>query len=156
MLRFLSLAILLLIFCGASFAQQAPKPAGQAAPPNPCESAATQAELNKCSGEEYLKADERLNAVYKNLLRMLQQAVDDAKQQNDEALTKQAETATQKLRAAQSAWTEYRRLHCDAVKQQYKGGTIAPLEWATCMREVANHRIAELKSGYEIGDRKLE
>jgi uncharacterized protein YecT (DUF1311 family) len=94
--------------------------------------------------------------VYKNLLRMLRQAADDARKLKDETLTKQGETAARKLLAAQIAWGQYRALHCDAVKQQFEGGTIAPLEWATCMTETANHRIAELKSGYEIGDRRLE
>jgi len=156
MLKFLSLAILLFISCAASFAQEPRKPAAQVAQANPCEAATTQAELNKCSGEEHLKADEHLNAVYKNLLGMLQQTAHDAKQQKDEAQTKQAETAIQKLRGAQIAWGQYRTLHCDAVKQQFEGGSIAPLEWATCMRETANNRSGELKSGYEIGDRKLE
>jgi uncharacterized protein YecT (DUF1311 family) len=87
---------------------------------------------------------------------MLQQSADDAKKQKDDGLRKQVETAIQKLRAEQIAWDQYRTLHCDALQQQFEGGTIAPLEWATCMTETANHRIAELKSGYEIGDRKLE
>jgi uncharacterized protein YecT (DUF1311 family) len=156
MLKFLSFAILLLIFCSASFAQEPQRPVAEGAQPTPCASAMTQAELNKCSGEEFLKAGEHLTAVYKNLLQMLQQAADAATKQKDETLTKQAETAIQKLRAAQIAWGQYRALHCDAVKQQFEGGTIGPLEWATCMTEAANHRIAELKSGYEIGDRKLE
>ena len=78
------------------------------------------------------------------------------RRERDDARAKQAETAVEKLRAAEMAWIHYRDLHCDAVKQQYEGGSIAPLEWSTCMTETANHRIAELKSGYEIGDRKLE
>lgn len=155
-MKFLSLATLLILTCAASFAQEARRGAEPAAQANPCEAATTQVELNQCSGEEHLKTDEHLQRVYEKLLEMLQQNARDAKQQKDEALTKQAETALQKLRAAQMAWDQYRALHCDAVKQQYEGGTIAPLEWATCMTQTANHRIAELKSGYEIGDRKLE
>lgn len=154
--KFLSLAMLFSIFCAASFAQEPQKPVAEGAQTNACQSATTQAELNECSGEEFLKADEHLNAVYKNLLRMLRQAADDARKLKDETLTKQGETAAPKLLAARIAWGQYRALHCDAVKQQFEGGTIAPLEWATCMTETANHRIAELKSGYEIGDRRLE
>jgi uncharacterized protein YecT (DUF1311 family) len=126
--KFLSLAMLLLISCAAGFAQDPPKPVAQAPQTNPCASANTQMEMNQCSDEEHRKADEHLNAMYKNLLRMLQQAADDAKKQKDETLTKQAETAIEKLRAAQIAWDQYRALHCDAVKQQFEGGTIAPLE----------------------------
>jgi uncharacterized protein YecT (DUF1311 family) len=122
-------------------------PVARGAQANPCASATTQAELNKCSDEEHLKADEHLNSRYKNLLCKLQQSADGAKKQKDDPLTKQVETAIQKLRAAQIAWDQYRTLHCDALKQQFEGGTIAPREWATCMTEMANHRIAELKSG---------
>jgi uncharacterized protein YecT (DUF1311 family) len=153
MLRFLLLAMLVGIICARSFAQETQKGAGQA---DPCASANTQVEMNQCSEAEYKKADAHLDAVYNNLSRMLRESADDAKKRNDETLTKQAEMAARKLRAAQNAWTEYRVLHCDAVRQQYEGGSIAPLEWATCMMDAANHRIAELKSGYEIGDRKLE
>ena len=156
MLRFLSSAMLLLVICAASIAQEGEKGGGQAGHGDPCAAANTQMEMNQCSDEEYKKADAHLSAVYKNLSAMLQQSADDAKQQKDDALARQAEMAVQKLRAAQNAWTQYRVLQCDAVRQQFERGSIAPLEWATCMMETTNHRIAELKSGYEIGDRKLE
>src|SRR5271165_3866340 len=138
--KFLWLATLFLISCAAGFAQESQKPAAQA---NPCDSATTQAELNECSDEEFLKTDEHLNAVYKNLSGMLQQAAAEAKEQKDETLTKKADTAIQKLRAAQTAWTQYRSLHCDAVKQQFEGGSIAELQWTACMMQTANDRIAE-------------
>ncbi|MFZ3217123.1 MAG: lysozyme inhibitor LprI family protein [Candidatus Acidiferrales bacterium] len=152
----LSLMMVWLIVPATGPLPQQQSPASQTSQANPCASATTQADLNRCSGEEFLKADEHLNAMYQNLLRILQQAVDEAKQRKDETETKHAEAAIRNLRAAQNAWNQYRQLHCAAVKDQFEGGTISPLEWATCMTDTANHRIAELKSGYEIGDRKLE
>jgi uncharacterized protein YecT (DUF1311 family) len=150
MTTFLPLAMFLLIFSAASSAQQNAKPAAQATQANPCESPTTQMEMNQCSGEEYRTADADLNAVYKNLLRKLQQSADEAHQQKDEEQQKDAETAIQKLRAAQRQWIQYRDLHCDAVKQRYEGGSMSPLIWSTCLTETTNHRIAELKSGYEL------
>ena len=81
MTTFLPLAMFLLIFSAASPAQQNAKPAAQATQANPCESPTTQMEMNQCSGEEYRTADADLNAVYKNLLRKLQQSADEAHQQ---------------------------------------------------------------------------
>jgi uncharacterized protein YecT (DUF1311 family) len=156
MLKFLWLPTFYLIFCAASFAQQAQQPAAQAAPANPCDYANTQAAMNQCSANEYHKADAHLNALYKTLMGMLEQDADEAQKEKNDALAKQATTAVEKLRAAQIAWMHYRDLHCDAVRQQFEGGTISSLEWSTCMTDLANHRIAEMKSGYEIGDRKLE
>ena len=150
MRTFLTFTMLLLISGAASSVQEPQRGATQTGQAKPYDAATTQAELNKCSGEEYLKIDEHLNAVYKNLLRMLQEVTHDAKQPQDEA-----ETALQKLRAAQIACDQYRALPRDAVQQQFEGGSIAPLEWATCMTETANHRIAERKRGEEIGDRKF-
>ena len=107
-------------------------------------------EMNQCSGEEYRKADAQLNEVYKNLLRKLQQDADEAHQQKDEEQQKDAETAIQKLRAAQRQWIQYRDLHCGAVKQRYEGGSMSSLIWSTRLAETTNHRIEELKSGYEL------
>jgi uncharacterized protein YecT (DUF1311 family) len=156
MLRFLSLAMLWTIIGAASLAQEPHQGAGQTGQANLCESANTQMEMNQCSADQYKKADAHLEAVYENLSRMLQQSADEAKKRNDQTQTNEAEMVVKKLRAAQIAWTQYRVQHCDAVRQQYEGGSIAPLEWAACMMDAADHRIAELKSGYEIGDRKLE
>ena len=61
-----------------------------------------------------------------------------------------------KLKAVQRQWVRYRDLHCSAVRAQYEGGTISPMMWTTCMTETTNHRIEELKHGYEIGDVKLD
>jgi glutamate-1-semialdehyde aminotransferase len=38
------------------------------------------------------------------------------------------------------------------VKAQYEGGTMSPMMWSQCMTETTNHRIEELKHGYETGD----
>jgi uncharacterized protein YecT (DUF1311 family) len=111
--------------------------------------------MNQCSAEEYRKADAHLNIVYKHLVRLLQKDTGEAQPLSDGQ--KKAETlAEQKLRAAQRQWIQYRDLHCGSVKAQYEGGSIAAMQWSACMTETTNHRVEELKQGYETEDRKLE
>jgi uncharacterized protein YecT (DUF1311 family) len=87
MQTFLTFTMLLLIPGAASSAQEPQRGATQTGQAKLYDAATTQAEVNKCSGEEYLKTDEHLNTVYKNLLRMLQEVTEHAEQQQDEAET---------------------------------------------------------------------
>ncbi len=112
--------------------------------------------MNQCSAEEYRKADAHLNTVYKNLVRLLEKDTGETQQQNASEEKKAETPAAQKFRAAQRQWIQYRDLHRGAVKAQYEGGSIAAMQWSACMTETTNHRIEELKHGYEMGDRKLE
>ena len=105
----------------------------------PCDAAMTQLDLNQCYGEQFQKADARLNKLYASLLKQLR-----------------GETAVQKVRAAEKAWIRYRDLHCEAAKSEFEGGSISPMVWAQCMTMTTEHRIEELKAAYEIGERKLE
>ena len=156
MLRSVLAILFVLILADAPFTQQSAKSEAQPAQANPCGNATTQADMNQCSAEEYRKADAHLNTVYKNLVRLLQKDAGEA-QQPSGSPQKNAETpAVQKLRASQRQWIQYRDLHCSAVKAQYEGGSIAAMQWSACMTETTNHRIEELKHGYEIGDTKLD
>jgi uncharacterized protein YecT (DUF1311 family) len=119
---------------------------------NPYDKAVSQIELNACSAEQYRKADERLNALYASLMNSLRSGA----QQGSDDERKYQEIAIQKLTAAEKEWIKYRDLHCDAVKQQFEGGSIAPMMWSSCMEQVTNDRILEITNGYEAGDRKIE
>lgn len=151
------LAVMILaILAGARSAQQNPKTESQAGRANPCDAANTQMEMNQCSADEYKKVDAHLNTVYTNLIRLLQKDSGHAQQQSGGEQRKPERPAIDKLKAAERQWIRYRDLHCSAVRAQYEGGTISPMMWTTCMTETTNHRIAELKHGYEIGDVKLD
>jgi uncharacterized protein YecT (DUF1311 family) len=156
MLKSLLAVLFLMIPAGASFAQQSANTGAPPAQANPCDAATTQADMNQCSAEEYRKADAHLNAVYKNLVRLLQKDTGEAAQQSGGEQRKPETPAVQKLRAVQRQWIQYRDLHCGAVRAQYEGGTISPMIWTQCMTETTNHRIEELKHGYEMGDTKLD
>jgi len=122
---------------------------------NPCDWAKTQMDMNQCSGEQYGKADARLNALYTKLTRLLEKdtAADQPKRENGRKEHNQ--TAIQKLRAAERAWIPYRDLHCDAARDQFEGGSMSPMVWADCMTRITDHRIDELKDAYGA-DRELE
>lgn len=156
MLKSLIAAMLLVVVAGAGSAQQRATTAAQAAPANPCDAASTQIAMNECSAEQYKKADAHLNIVYTNLLRLLQKDAGHAQQQSGGERRKPETPVVGKLKAAQRQWIRYRDLHCGAVRAQYEGGTISPLMFMECMTEATNHRIEELKHGYEIGDTKLD
>jgi uncharacterized protein YecT (DUF1311 family) len=113
-------------------------------------------EMNQCSGEQYKKADARLNVVYRKALTLLTTDLDKARNRNDNDETKHVEISIQKLKAAERAWIQYRDLHCDAAGHEYEGGSMRPMMWADCMKLTTEHRIADLKEAYEDGDRKLE
>ncbi len=112
--------------------------------------------MTACSGEQYRRADARLNAVYSKALELMQHNLSDAKAHNDVQQETYERTAIDKLKAAERAWIQYRNLHCDAAGQQYEGGSVRPMVFSDCMKQTTDHRIEEMKQAYEDGDRKLE
>jgi len=113
-------------------------------------------ELNQCSGDQYRKADTRLNTVYSKVLGFLQKDLTDAVGQKDAEQVKYNQAAVEKLKATERAWIHYRNLHCDAARHENEGGSMSPMIWALCMEQVTTDRVEELKQAYETGDRKLE
>lgn len=152
---FLAIMILLSVVSSSS-AQQNAKTGQQTKQSNTCDAANTQTEMNECSAEEYVKADAHLNLVYTNLIRLLQKDSGHAQQQSGGEQRRPETPAVDKLKAVQRQWIRYRDLHCSAVRAQYEGGTSSPMMWNSCMTDTTNHRIEELKHGYEIGDAKLD
>jgi uncharacterized protein YecT (DUF1311 family) len=120
--------IVLIAFAAMSISVSAQKPK-----PKPCEDAQTQADMNICWGNEYKKADAKLNQTYQQLAAML----------DDEQKTQ--------LKNAENSWIKYRDANCEFVADQYKGGSIHPMIAAICLADVTNNRATELKN--QIKDR---
>jgi uncharacterized protein YecT (DUF1311 family) len=156
MRRSLLVILFVLTLACVGFGPQSASSGTRPAQANPCGNATTQADLNQCSAEEYRKADAHLNMVYKKLVRLLQKDTGEALPPSGDGQKKAETLAVQKLGAAQRQWIQYRDLPCGAVKAQYEGGSIAAMQWSACMKETTNHRVEELKHGYETGDVKLE
>lgn len=105
-----------------------------------CNPEGTQAEMNICAWDDFQKADDELNAVYKK-------AIAFAKDQ-DENLADQPDLkgAVAALKKAQRAWIDYRDGHCDGVGFSARGGSMEPMLVAGCQEELTKNRTAELKA----------
>jgi uncharacterized protein YecT (DUF1311 family) len=116
-----------------AFAVMSVSVSAQKPKPKPCAAAQTQADMNICWGNEYKKADAKLNQTYQQLATMLDE--------NEKA----------QLKTAEGAWLKYRDTDCEFVADQYKGGSIRPMIAAICLADVTNNRTTELKT--QIKDR---
>ena len=97
-----------------------------------CAFSQTQVELNESAHKEYLKKDAELNKVYKKLVAKLGASKDK------DLLVK-----------AQRAWIAYRDAHCAYTESSYEGGSMQPLVYSGCMRQVTEERIKQLKEAIE-------
>jgi len=123
---------------------------------DPCNKPMSQMESNSCYAEQYRQVDEHLNAVYKKLVSSMAKDLEEAKRRGFPREIKFSEEQMEELKTVERAWINYRDLHCVAARHQTEPGTISPMRWSICMTTLTNHRIDEIKQGYEIGDFTLE
>ena len=57
------------------------------------------------------------------------------------------------LKTAQTAWLEYRDSNCEFVGDEFKGGSMRPLIYASCLADMTRKRTIELRN--QIKERKL-
>lgn len=93
---------------------------------NPCGNLMTQAEMNHCAHEEFIKADAALNSVYNRFYKTL------------------APERQQKLKEAQRAWLKFRDLECDFQGSEAEGGSMQPMVISDCMADVTTTRVKQL------------
>ena len=93
---------------------------------DPCSTATSQAQLNRCWANQADKAERRLSAAL------------------DSALAKTTVRST--AETAQEKWKEYRDAECTAVAALYEGGSMQPMQHSACLVHLTNERIAELKN----------
>jgi uncharacterized protein YecT (DUF1311 family) len=98
-----------------------------AAEADPCANARTQLEMNECAIKEYKAADAELNRVYKEVIAALRPEMQE------------------KLRAAQRAWITYRDANCDCAAFEYTGGSIYPLMYYSCLRDMTITRTQKIR-----------
>ena len=98
----------------------------QAARKGYCATARTQMELNRCWAREADNAGRRLGATLSATLDKV--AVRD------------------KIEQAQTKWIEYRDAHCAAVAALYEGGSMQPMQRASCVVRLTDQRIADLSA----------
>ena len=95
---------------------------------DPCSNAVNQRELTECVAQEYMKADAKLNDVYKSLLTSL-----DREHQL-------------KLKTAQRAWITFRDAECDLQASEALHGSMEKQLRYTCLQEVTTARIKDLNA----------
>jgi uncharacterized protein YecT (DUF1311 family) len=127
-----------------------------AAPVDLCAPLAGQPGFDECYYEEFKTLDQDVNHMYRAALLFFEKEIDDAHKRSDNDQLSYDATAIGDLKAAQTAWTKYRDLHCSAAGQQLQGGLLEPSAVTRCMIQLTQHRIEEMQQAYEIGGRKLE
>jgi uncharacterized protein YecT (DUF1311 family) len=115
---------------------------------DPCFGSGTQYEVNQCMQRRSQIASQRLNDLYKRIENSMQSVLSDARNDKSADQVKYAETGLKNLRQAEAAWTAYRDAHCEAARQRFEGGTIAPAVYSGCVCHITEHRIDELKEAY--------
>jgi uncharacterized protein YecT (DUF1311 family) len=98
-------------------------------PTEDCNRATNQMDLNHCAQSNFESADKKLNEMYR--------AAMDA--QDDDG-------AKDRLRESQRAWVARRDKECsDQVGPREDGGSIWPMDLATCLEQKTAGRIRELQ-----------
>ncbi len=106
---------------------------GQSVPQPVClDTAVTQPDMNSCAARLYQWSDERL-------LRLLAALRDTSRTEGFSSIAE-----------AQSAWQSFRDAQCGWVREQYDGGSMAPMAHSLCLADLTERRIDELK-GYLCG-----
>jgi uncharacterized protein YecT (DUF1311 family) len=137
-----------LLFCLFTAVSSYPQnPSGKNAE-DPCPGAETQYEMNQCMARHYQDADRRLNDLYKRIETLLEAQLKDAANSKDAAQAKYEEAGLEDLRAAARAWISYRDAQCEAARQRFEGGSMAPMIYSRCMWRATEHRIEDLKEAY--------
>jgi uncharacterized protein YecT (DUF1311 family) len=93
-----------------------------------CENPQTQSEINQCASKGASAADQQLNEVYQQLRTKLQSS--------DEQL----------LVDAQLAWIQFRDKDCAFSSSRFRGGSIAPGDYSSCVERHTKQRIQDLQN----------
>ena len=116
---------------------------------DPCTEPQSQVDSNRCTAAQYAKAESELNALYGKLVEVMEKGLAESRRSSSDWEIKYMENGLSGLKEAQSAWIAYRKLHCAAARQRFEGGSIMPAIWNSCMKQLTEHRIEELKQAYE-------
>ncbi|WP_128253622.1 lysozyme inhibitor LprI family protein [Falsirhodobacter deserti] len=108
-----------------------------AAVAQPCEEAATTADMRACAGKQLEQADAALNEAWAAAMERMRGI--------DADLPEADRGAADALRAAQRAWITLRDQGCTAEGFGFAGGTMRPLAELECRTRVTQTRTAELR-----------
>ena len=107
-----------------------------------CDNPQVQQEMNYCSEQEWKAADRRLNAEYRKARAAMQNL--------DDLFPEDQRGAAVSLRDAQRAWIAFRDKACEAEGWLFKGGSMEPLIYWSCMSSLTEQRTESLKTLSEM------
>lgn len=110
-----------------------------------CSKPMAQQDLNACAAENFARADDDLNAVWK-------QALARAKKFDGAEREARLRGAKKALLAGQRGWLAYRDGQCDIAGFQMRGGSAEPMLVSGCKATMTRTRTAELKEFAGIED----
>lgn len=103
-----------------------------------CENAMTQNEMTYCAEQDWIAADEDLNAAYRAGMAAMKQI--------DADLPKPEQGAAVNLKSAQRAWIAFRDAACAAEGYAMHGGSAEPMLIYGCRARLTESRAADLWS----------
>jgi uncharacterized protein YecT (DUF1311 family) len=130
---------LLVSLAAAAFASQP----SLAQTPNPidCSEAATTVEMNYCAERDYERADEKLNAIYQEVVAGIRDS--DGQPPYD------PKSWESELRNAQRSWIAFRDAECKGlVPMEWGGGTGTAVAVLSCMTELTEARTKAFQDRY--------
>ncbi|WP_043649915.1 lysozyme inhibitor LprI family protein [Chitinilyticum litopenaei] len=103
-----------------------------------CQKAVTTPEIEQCARSAQEKTEQKLNAVYRSVLKQI------------DALSKNPDTPEQaglkkQFVDAQRLWVKFREADCQAVYTYWSGGSVRGTMYLGCMQARAEQRISELQ-----------
>jgi uncharacterized protein YecT (DUF1311 family) len=102
--------------------------------PQACPDAQTQAEMNRCAGATYARADTLLNQRYRQLMTAI------------------GAPRRESLRVAQRAWIRFRDADCAFEASAYQGGSMQPTARLLCLADRTRKRVDELTRMLEAAE----
>lgn len=106
-----------------------------------CENPLTQQAMNHCAAQEYERADAALNAQWDITVAVMKKRDANRTMPRDK---RPGHHAT--LLEAQRAWLKYRDAHCRGEGYSFRGGSMEPLVFSTCMTALTEERTKQLRA----------
>ncbi|HEV2865582.1 MAG TPA: lysozyme inhibitor LprI family protein [Allosphingosinicella sp.] len=106
-----------------------------------CDDPQNQAEMNRCAGLRFERADAELNRVYREAVRQ-EQAAD----REETGYGDMHPTYEEALRAAQRAWVAFRDAQCEYESFEARGGSMQPMLYEGCRARMTQERTRELSA----------
>ena len=102
-----------------------------AAAASSCANAQTQADMNRCAGQDYARADAAMTRQWKTTYA---------------AMKNRGGRFSAQLLDSQRAWLKYRDAQCTIASAEFEGGSLQPMAAAQCRARLTDLRAKELQT----------